>query len=571
MYVKTSSRKTKNGTVRYLHLAHNEWDPVAGRSVPRLLHSFGREDQLDRDAVKRLVDSLARLLDPADVLGATAGPDLAFIESRPLGGSWTLDQLWHRLDIPKAITSVSQQGPGRRRDLATTERVLFALVASRALAPSSKLAAADWITHDVHIDGLASVNEDACYRAMDWLHQIEPHLAKNIYFQVTDLLNLEVDLLFFDTTSTYFETEHPDEPVPRDADGRRLPDDADPQLTDKERGFRAFGKSKDSRDDLPQVVIGMAVTRDGIPVRVWSWPGSSSDSNLIRQVKKDLREWTLSKVVWVADRGFTSAANRRALMQGGDGYIIGEKLRSDSPEIKQALSRRGRYKTIRDNLQVKEVNIDSDDRFVICFNPEQATRDAAIRTELVTRLEEAIDGSDKLNAAERACLEGKLSTNPGLKRFLRTTPGGLLRVDKKKIESEARLDGKYLLRSSDPKLSAEDIACGYRQLLEIERGWRDMKSVIDLRPVYHRLEDRIRAHVFLCWLALLLIRVAENTTGATWPEIRRHLDRIHLGTFTGPTGTFRQRTELTKPQRDLFAKLNITPPKQIIELTPPAR
>jgi hypothetical protein len=570
MYVKTSSRKTKSGTVRYLHLAHNEWDPVAGRSVPRLLHSFGREDQLDRDAIKRLVDSLARLLDPADALAATAGPDLVFVESRPLGGSWTLDQLWDRLGIPEAITSVPQRGRGRCRDLAGTERVLFALVASRALAPSSKLAAADWINHDVQIDGLPSVDEDACYRAMDWLHEIEPHLAKSIYFQVTDLLNLEVDLLFFDTTSTYFETERPDEPVPRDADGRRLPDDADPELVDKERGFRTFGKSKDSRDDLPQVVIGMAVTRDGIPVRVWSWPGSSSDSNLIRQVKQDLREWSLSKVVWVADRGFTSAANRRALMQGGGGYIIGEKLRSDSPEIKQALSRQGRYQTIRDNLQVKEVNIDSDDRFVICFNPEQATRDAHVRAELVARLEEAIAGTDKLPKTERAHLAGQLSTKPGLKRFLRTTPGGLLRIDKKKIAAEQKLDGKYLLRSSDPKLSTEDIARGYRQLLEVERGWRDMKSVIDLRPVYHRLEERIRAHVFLCWLALLLIRVAENTTGTTWNEIRRQLDRVHVGTFTGPTGTFRQRTELSKPQRDLFAKLNLTPPKQIIELTPPA-
>lgn len=126
-----------------------------------------------------------------------------------------------------------------------------------------------------------------------------------------------------------------------------------------------------------------------------------------------------------------------------------------------------------------------------------------------------------------------LSTKPGLKRFLRTTPGGLLRVDKKKIASEANLDGKYLLRSSDPKLSAEDIALGYKQLLEVEHGWRDMKQILDLRPVYHRREDRIRAHVLLCWLALLLIRVAETSTGQTWnpparrapAPARRHLQR----------------------------------------------
>ena len=115
---------------------------------------------------------------------------------------------------------------------------------------------------------------------------------------------------------------------------------------------------------------------------------------------------------------------------------------------------------------------------------------------------------------------------------------------------------------------AEDIALGYKQLLEVERGWRDMKQIIDLRPVYHRLEERIRAHVILCWLALLLIRIIETTAGDTWSNIRRHLNRLHVGTFTGPAGTFRQRTELTKPQRDLLAKLAIATPKQIVELEP---
>ena len=219
-------------------------------------------------------------------------------------------------------------------------------------------------------------------------------------------------------------------------------------------------------------------------------------------------------------------------------------------------------------MQVKEVRIDdADDRFVICYNPDAADRDAAIRAELIAKLEEMIAGSDKLTATKRAELRGKISTMPGLNRFLRVTPGGLLRIDKAKIKAEENLDGKYLLRCSDPKLSAEDIALGYKQLLEVERGWRDMKSVLDLRPVYHRLEERIRAHVILCWLALLLIRITETTTGETWPVIRRDLDRIHLGTFTGPAGTFRQRTELTKPARDLLAKLGIDPPRKIHELT----
>ena len=565
MYVKASSRKTKDGQViRYLQLAHNEWDAQAGISRTKVLHSFGREDELDRDAVKRLVSALSRLLDPANAVAATSAGELTLTSSRPIGGTYALDQMWRRLGLDAVIR---RQLAGRKLD-PRVERVLFALVANRALAASSKLAATGWIAGDVHIDGLEEISDDACYRAMDYLLTIEPDLAKEAYFQVTDLLSLEVDLLFFDTTSTYFETGEADEPVPRDQDGNRV--DGDDEAAVKDTGFRTHGKSKDSRDDLPQVVVGMAVTRDGIPVRVWSWPGSTTDTDLIRQVRDDIREWTLSRVIWVADRGFTSQKNRRALMRGGGGYIIGEKLRSGSAEVKAALSRQGRYATVKDNMQVKEVSIGADDRFVLCYNPAQAERDAIVRTKLIAQLEEVITGTDKLAAAERARVEGALSGKPGLKRFMRTTPGGLLRVDKQKIKTETNLDGKYLLRCSDPGLSAEDIALGYKQLLEVERGWRDMKQILDLRPVYHRREDRIRAHVLLCWLALLLIRVAETTAGGswTWNRIRAELQRLHAVTYTGPAGTFRQTTEPAKSQRDVLTALGLDPPKKIIEISP---
>jgi Transposase DDE domain len=471
------------------------------------------------------------------------------------------EALWRRLRIDAAINA---QPAGRYPQV---ERALFALAANRALAASSKLAAADWIGNDVHIAGLDEISDDACYRAMDWLLKVEPKLAEQVYFQVTDLLNLEVDLLFFDTTSTYFELDEPDEPAGRDERGHL----AEGDQAVKQAGFRTYGKSKDSRDDLPQVVVGMAVTREGIPVRVWSWPGNTADMDLIRQVKDDMRAWSLSRIVWVADRGFSCRANRRELMRGAGGYIIGEKLRSGSVEVKAALARPGRYATVRENLQVKEVNIDSDDRFVLCFNPDQAERDAAVRARLVAQLDQAIADSDKLTKTDRARLEGVLSTKPGLKRFLRTTPGGLLRIDKKKIDAEANLDGKYLLRCSDPHLSSEDIALGYKQLLEVERGWRDMKQIIDLRPIYHRREDRIRAHVLLCWLALLLIRVAETGSGQTWNRIRTELQRVHAVSFTGPAGSFRQSTDLTKTQRDLFAALGVDPPKRILDITPATR
>jgi hypothetical protein len=560
MYLRSTPRRNKDGSeVRYLQLAHNVWDPAAKRSRVQVVYNFGREEPAAREALQRLVASVSRHLDPGR---ARSAEGLEFAESRPLGGTWVLDALWERLGIGPAMRGLLK---GRRLD-PQAERVLFALTANRALAPSSKLAAARWAGEDVLITGLPETTDDACYRAMDWLLEIRSALERQVFDQVTDLLGLEVDLLFFDTTSTYFVTEDADAPVPRDERGSAVPGAEDGDL--KTAGFRTWGKSKDHRGDLPQVVIGMAVTRDGIPLRVWCWPGNTADSTLIRQVKDDMRDVALSRVVWVADRGFTSAENRRYLRKGGNHYIIGEKLRSGSAEAGAALSRQGRYQEVAENLRVKEVRIAEDERFVICHNPEGAERDAATRARLIAQLKELIDASGALSRDKRAELRGVISTKPGLNRYLRVTPGGLLRIDASKARAEENLDGKYLLRTSDPKMTAEDIALGYRQLLEVERGWRDMKQVIDLRPVYHRKEERIRAHVILCWLALLLARIAENTCGATWPELRRQLDRIAVGTFAGPAGTFRQRTEITDAQAAILDRLQIDPPPKIYQLTP---
>jgi hypothetical protein len=567
MYLRSTPRRNKDGSeVRYLQLAHNVWDPAAKRSRVQVVYNFGREEPSTREALERLVASVARHLEPGKAR-AVAAEALEFAESRPLGGTHVLDALWERLGIGPAMRSLLK---GRRLDPGA-ERVLFALVANRALAPSSKLAASRWVSEDVLVTGLAQTSDDACYRAMDWLLQIREPLEKAVFDTAAEVLGLEIDLLFFDTTSTYFQVEEADAPVARDQQGRPVPDGAEEAAGEgRKAGFRTWGKSKDHRDDLPQIVIGMAVTRTGIPLRVWCWPGNTGDSALIRQVKDDLRHWSLSRVVWVADRGFTSAENRRYLRKGGNHYIIGERLRSGSAEADAALSRQGRYQDVAENLRVKEVRIAEDERFVICHSPEGAERDAAIRARMITQLKELIDGTDALPKDKRAELRGVISTKPGLNRYLRVTPGGLLRVDAARARAEENLDGKYLLRTSDPKMTAEDIALGYRQLLEVERGWKDLKQVIDLRPVYHRKEERIRAHVILCWLALLLARIAENAAGATWPELRRQLDRIAVGTFTGPAGTFRQRTEITPAQAAILEQLGIDPPPRIYQLTPPA-
>jgi transposase len=551
MYLRTIQRHNRDGSVvRYLQLAHNEWHPDSRQAKAKVLYSFGRADQLDHQAIRRLIASLSRALEPGQALALQA-PELQLIDSRAMGGAWLLDQLWQQLGLHKILHGLLR---GRRLDH-RAERALLAMVCNRALQPLSKLACAGWVGEEVVIPGLPEIDDDSCYRAMDWLLEVENQLAEQVYWSLCNLLNLEVDLLFFDTTSTYFEMDEPD-----------------PSTTAAPKGFRSFnGHSKDHRADLPQILIGMAVTRDGLPIRIWTWPGNANDQELIRQVKQDMRAWKLGRVVWVADAGFNSAENRDRLQLAGGHYIIGQKLRRDSKEVDAALSRPGRYSKVADNLEIKEVVLDDGtmrDRFVICRNPQAAGRDAARRAEQLQELEEAIAGSDELIQAKRTRLLASLRSRPKLSRFLKLAPRGLLRIDRAKVAEEERLDGKYVVRSSDPTLSARDIALGYKQLWQIERAWRDMKTTLDLRPVYHRKEERIRAHVLLCWLALLLIRIAENATTQSWTVMRGDLERMHLVRFSGPTGVVEQRTEATTRQQAIFRALKVEEPPRFLHLQP---
>ena len=411
---------------------------------------------------------------------------------------------------------------------------------------------------------------------MDFLLDALGEIAEEVFGSVAHLLNLDLDIVFVDTTSTYWETETADELA-------ELADEPGDDETSNpaEAGTRAFGHSKDHRGDLPQVVIAMAVTRDGVPVRCWTFPGDTADTAIIRTIKDDLGGWGLRRVVWVADRGFASAANRAYLTRGGGHYIHAEKLRQTNTEAAAALARPGRYRTVADNLRVKEVAVapggdgDGDggartQRFVICHNPEQADRDQQVRTNLVTHLQQLIDGSDSWTGRRRDELVGSLKTKPGLRRYLRRTPSGLLRIDHTAIRREQHLDGKWLLRSSDLTLTPDDLAAAYKQLLAVERGWRDFKGALGLRPVFHYREDRIRAHIQLCWLALLLIRVAEIATADTWRTIRHELDRMHLVNLATNAGQIAQRTTTTPGQQILLRALDLPEPPKIFDYTLPS-
>lgn len=551
MYVRTISRRNKSGTTTtYVQLAHNVRDSKTGQPRADVLYTFGRADALDVDAIRRLTKSLSRFLSPEEALkiqGAADGDTpLRFIGSYPMGGAYLLRALWEQLGIPDALSQCMKD----RSFTSPVEWAAFAMTANRALAPDSKRGVEEWVREDVALGNPESIELQHLYRAMDVLLEYREVIHKEVFFAVADLLNLEVDLIFFDTTSTYLEMDEEDED-----------------------GLRQYGHSKDHRPDLPQVVIGLAVTKEGIPVKCWTMPGNTSDMKTVETIKNDLIGWKLGRCIWVMDRGMSSEENRLILQKAGGHYIIGEKLRDNQEVHKEVLAKRGRFTAIRENLEIKEVIVGDGERrrrFVLVHNPEEAKKDKATREKTLKKIDEALKS---IGEQEGKCHKKSVCTlrsHRTMGRYLRQLKTGEIKIDKGKIKEEAHLDGKYIISTSDDTLSPEDVALGYKQLMEVERAFRTLKTTLDLRPVYHRKDERIQAHVFLCFLALLLIRIAERKTNMTWDRIKAQMERLHLGEFFSKEGRVLQATELTPEQLNILKLLKIPPPQRIrnIKMTP---
>ena len=285
-------------------------------------------------------------------------------------------------------------------------------------------------------------------------------------------------------------------------------------------------------------------------------------------------------MITVVDRGFSSDENLRYLTRAGGHWIAGERMRDGSADANEALARPGRYHPVRDNLKVKEVTLRDARRGQAVHRLPQpgrgpsATRPNGDTARPDQRLHRAARGA---TAQAKTDTAGRRTSRPSA-RSAPTRPFPLPapdpvrapRIDRAKVAAEKRLDGKFLISTSDPHLTAEDAALGYKNLLEAERCFRDLKDTLQLRPVFHRLEQRIRAHVLICWLALLLVRVAERQTHDTWRNLRRELERLHLVTLQGDAGPVSQTTELTPRQREILHQLQLEPPPRLTSLTPTA-
>jgi transposase len=559
MYLRTTKRKNKDGSiVEYYQLAHNERHPDTGNPAARIIHSFGRADKLDRDQLERLCNSIARVCglkvinplkdsDPTQQKGALGfSEDLKLIRTLAFGCVLVIEALWERLGIGKEFRDICEA----RKIKVPYERALLAMVANRLCEPESKLGVWDRWLSKIYLPSCESLKLEQMYEAMDLLYDHRQQIEKNIFFHTAHLFNLKVDLIFYDTTTASFSIDYEDE-----------------DFDEPGGGIRKFGKSKENTWS-PQVVVALAVTREGLPVRCWVFPGNTADSTTVDQVRSDLRGWSLGRALFVADAGINSEDNRQELARACGKYLLACRMASVTEIKRDVLSKRGRYTLIKDNLQAKEVIIGDGEmrkRYILCFNPKEAERQRIHRAKVIKILEKELARHPNKKATAQWAIE--LLASPRYKRYLTISKSDNIRIDRAKVRKARKYDGKWVLETNDDTISMQDAASGYKGLMIIERCFRSLKRTqIKMCPMFHWVPRRIETHVRICVLALLIERVAEIACQQPWSQIRRQLQTLQVTEFFSLKHRFFRRNELTPEVAQMLKTLDIPVPKEILSV-----
>lgn len=546
-------RIKKSQTRQYLQIVENfrEGDRVR----QRVLTTLGRLDQLQQSGqLDGLLACGARFAEHVLLLTAHQSGQVPTITTQRIGPTLIFERLWQQTGCQQVIAQLLAH---RHFDF-PLERAVFLTVLHRLCASGSDRAGQRWKV-DYLIDGKDDLELHHMYRAMAWLgdhlpvdqqhgsSKLVPRCTKDVieeklFEQRRDLFS-ELELVFFDTTSLYFEGEG----------GETL---------------GQYGYSKDHRPDLHQMVVGAVLDGAGRPICCELWPGNTADVTTLTAVVDRLwQRFHIRRVCIVADRGMISQETVAELEEQGTPYILGVRLRKQNEVRQQVLTNKGRYQKVygpRDKttdpapLKVKEVWVEGR-RYVVCVNAEQVHHDRQQRRQIVAALQEQLRQGDKA-----------LVGNKGYRRYLKVEGDSHFVIDKTKLQEEARFDGKWVLRTNT-ELSAADVALQYKKLWMVEQWFRSCKALLETRPIYHKRDETIRGHVFCSFLALVLRQALQARLEARghqfeWADIIRDLERVQYVQVAQGDKHYLLRSELQGTAGRVFQSAGVAVPPTVQEL-----
>jgi len=546
-------RQKRSGNHVYLQIVENRWEK--GRSRQRVVATVGRLDELQQNGqLDGLLESGAKFAEAVLVLSEHRRGAAPAIRHSRIGPALIFGRLWDELQIPQVVERLL----AGRRFAIPLERILFLTVLHRLFASGSdRSCVLNWKEHYA-IPGIEPVDLHQAYRAMAWLGTrlpddqqagatpFAPRCTKDAFEEALfdrrrDLFS-HLDLVFFDTTSIYFEGEGGSE-------------------------LGRYGHTKDHRPDRKQMIVGIILDGEGRPLCCEFWPGNVTDVKTLIPVVDRLRQrFRVRSICIVADRGMISKQTI-AQLQAEDRkvhYLLGARLRNVKEIYDDVLSRGGRYREVRgprekstdpSPLKVKEVDVE-ERRYVVCLNEEQARKDRADREAIVDSLREQLKHGDKA-----------LVGNKGYRKYLRSD-GPKFTIDEEKVKREERFDGKWVLQTDMAELSAEEVALQYKQLWMVEEMFRTVKTLLETRPIFHKRDETIRGHVFCSFLALLLRKELRDRLEAQgdkfeWAEVLRDLEALQYAEVKSTGKRFLLRSDLGGTTAAVFRAVGVAIPPSV--------
>ncbi len=542
------ARIKKSGKYQYLQIVENRKEK--GKVKQRVLATVGRMDKLHaKNRVETLIRSLSRFSEKALLI--LSGQSDVSADAVRIGPPIIFDRLWKETGIGDAIKRLLV---GRQFEF-DVERAIFLTVLHRLMTSGSDRSCEKW-RRDYLINGIEDLELHHLYRAMSFLgEEIEDQkgatpfaprcnkdlIEESLFYDQRDLFS-ELELVFFDTTSIYFE-----------GNGGQ---------TIGQRGF-----SKDHRPDLKQMAVGAIIDDKGRPICCEMWPGNTTDVKTLIPVIDRLRErFGVGKVCIVCDRGMISEKTIKELKERGIAYILGTRMRLVWKIKQDVLSRAGRYREVYPDglnskdpspLKVKQV-IHNDERYIVCVNPRQSRKDAADREAIIASLE------DRLKKGPKSMIGNK-----GYRKYLKVDKDSA-RIDQEKVKTESRFDGKWVLTTNED-YPAETVALKYKELWQVERIFRDTKSLLETRPIYHQRDENIRGHVFCSFLALVLrkelgSRLNDAGHVLEWYDIKQDLNALQEVTIEENGKSFAIRSECKGHCSKIFKAVKVAFPPSIREV-----
>ena len=513
MYVRT---KTTEGRT-YLQIAESYWQD--GKSRQRVIATLGRLDKLqEKGNIDQIVRALTRYTEKVKVTEEFREGRLEAKRVTRIGPDLILGRIWSELGLTDIIESLAS---GRKHSF-SLERAVYLATLSRLFFPGSDRRAAR-MTRDYRVTGAPGIELHQAYRAMAWLGEERIRIEEEIFDHNRDLFT-SLQVVFFDTTSIYFEG----------AGGSEL----------GQRGY-----SKDRRPDENQMVVGVVTDQDGKPISCPMWPGNTTDARTIVPVAASLRKrFGVGDVVIVADRGMVGKKNAQELASLGFTYILGVKMRLEKKAMAQVLSRAGRFAEVEANLKVKEV-LHEGRRYIVCLNPEEEKKDRAARQAILSQLKRKLKGG-----------AGQLIGNSGYRRYLKVTKESVA-IDEGKIAAEEKLDGKWVLITNTDLPTAE-VAKRYKELWMVERMFREAKDTLETRPVFHKCDSTILGHVFVSFLALLVMHELKRRIDfpCEWDEVRQDLEALYEVEVESDGSTYLLRSPLRGVCSKVFKAVGVAIP-----------